>query len=330
MTERDANDRLLRLNAALDGELDAMASLAFERELRDDPALAAEYRRLAALRDAIRRHAPREAAPQALADRIAALTASAATAPAPQAAAAPTATVVPFRRRAWLDSRALAMAASFAVLGFAVGAGLTSLRTPAGSPDVAQHLVSDFARAEIAGQPFDVASSDRHTVKPWLADRTTVSASIVDLAAEGFPLVGRTRRRRGPDPAPTLVYRHNEHVVAVTELPLDAKGVRAALAESKRSTAITSRAGPTRTSPMSPFPTWTRRRSANSSRRSGVAAARRPSRPSPDALAAGPSSGMALGTDARDSPSMTAEASAAGLAAARSTPNAIRAEFWLL
>ena len=82
------------------------------------------------------------------------------------------------------------MAASFAVLGFAVGAGLTSLRTPARSGDVAQHLVSDFARAAIAGQPFDVASSDRHTVKPWLADRTTVSASIVDLAPEGFPLVG--------------------------------------------------------------------------------------------------------------------------------------------
>ena len=61
-----------------------MGSLAFERELRDDPALAAEYRRLAALRDAIRRHAPREAAPQALADRIAALTASAPATPRPR------------------------------------------------------------------------------------------------------------------------------------------------------------------------------------------------------------------------------------------------------
>ena len=41
MTDRDMNERLLRLNAALDGELDPMASLAFEREMRDDPALAA-------------------------------------------------------------------------------------------------------------------------------------------------------------------------------------------------------------------------------------------------------------------------------------------------
>jgi anti-sigma factor RsiW len=223
MTDRD--DRLLRLNAALDGELDAMGSLAFERELRDDPTIAAEYQRLTKLRDSIRYHAPREDAPQALADRIAALTASAPAAPPPQAATAPAATVVPFRRRAWLDSRALAMAASFAVLGFAVGAGLTSLRTPTGSGDVAQNLVSDFARAAIAGQPFDVASSDRHTVKPWLADRTTVSASIVDLAPR-FPLVGGRVAVINRIPTPTLVYRHNEHLVAVTELPLSAQAAR--------------------------------------------------------------------------------------------------------
>ena len=222
MTGRDPVERVLRLNAALDGELDPMSSLEFERDLRDDPALAAEYRRLASLRDAVRRHAPREPAPQALADRIAAL---APAAPQPQS---PAATVVPLRRRAWVDSRALAMAASFAVLGFAVGAGLTSLRAPAGSGDVAQHLVSDFARAEIAGQPFDVASSDRHTVKPWLADRTTVSASIVDLAPQGFPLVGGRVAIVDRVPAPTLVYRHNEHLVAVTELPLDLRGSRAA------------------------------------------------------------------------------------------------------
>ena len=215
MTDQDMNERLLRLNAALDGELDAMASLKFEREMRDDPAFAAEYRRLAALRDAVRRHAPREAAPQALADRIAALAAST---PPPETVAAP-ATLVPFRRRAWLDTRALAMAASFAVLGFAVGAGLTSLRTPSASDVVAQRLVADFARAEIAGQPFDVASSDRHTVKPWLAAHATISAEIADLAQEGFTLEGGRIAVVDRVPAPTLVYRKREHLIAVTELP---------------------------------------------------------------------------------------------------------------
>jgi anti-sigma factor RsiW len=58
MTDRDMSDRLLRLNAALDDELDTMGSLQFERELRDDAALDAEYQSLTELRDAVRRHAP--------------------------------------------------------------------------------------------------------------------------------------------------------------------------------------------------------------------------------------------------------------------------------
>ncbi len=222
MTDRDPNERLLRLNAALDSELDAMGSLEFERELSDDPALAAEYRRLGALRDAVRRHAPREMASQALADRIAALVPPA----LPPQAAAASATVVPLPRRAWFDRRALAMAASFAVLGFAVGAGLTALRTASGSSGAAERLVSDFARAEIAGQPFDVASSDRHTVKPWLAAHATVSAEIADLASQGFTLEGGRIAVVDRIPAPTLVYRKREHLIAVTELPATMAGAR--------------------------------------------------------------------------------------------------------
>ncbi len=214
----DPDDRMLRLSAALDGELDAMGALELERELAADPALAAKYRRLEAVRAATRRAAPREGAPKALSDRIAALTAPA----APPSAA----TLAPVRRPAWSTTRALALAASFAALGVAVGAGLTSLRMRNPSEGVAQSLVSDFARAEIAGQPYDVASSERHTVKPWLAGRTTVSASIIDVASEGFPLAGGRIAVVDRIPAPTLVYRHGEHLIAVTELPLDARDAR--------------------------------------------------------------------------------------------------------
>ena len=45
---------------------------------------------------------------------------------------------------------------------------------------------------------------------------------IVDLASQGFPLAGGRVAVVDRIPAPTLVYRHNEHLVAVTELPLDA------------------------------------------------------------------------------------------------------------
>ena len=121
----------------------------------------------------------------------------------------------------------LALAASIAAAAFALGAGVMTLRTPSASNAVAAGLVSDFARAEIAGQPFDVASSDRHTVKPWLAAHATVSAQIADLAEQGFTLEGGRIAIVDRIPAPTLVYRRREHLIAVTELPLAIADVRA-------------------------------------------------------------------------------------------------------
>jgi anti-sigma factor RsiW len=202
MTDPSSDDRSLKLNAAVDGELDAAHWLELEREMRDDPALAAQYRLIASTREAIHRHAPREAAPRALVERIAAL-------------AEPT----PVRRPFWTGARTLALAASIAAVAFAAGAGLMALRTPGASDAVAQRLVADFARAAIAGQPFDVASSDRHTVKPWLAAHATISAEIADLAQEGFALEGGRIAVVDRVPAPTLVYRKREHLIAVTELP---------------------------------------------------------------------------------------------------------------
>ena len=45
-------------------------------------------------------------------------------------------------------------------------------------------------RSQISGQPVDVVSTDRHTVKPWLAGKLPVAAEVVDLAEAGFPLAG--------------------------------------------------------------------------------------------------------------------------------------------
>ena len=106
----------LRLNAALDGELDAANALAFERDLAADPALAADYRRARGL---ARRRPPRGAA------RGGACGARRESARArPSAAPEERANVValPVRARgpratlAWLP-----VAASFAALGFAAG-----------------------------------------------------------------------------------------------------------------------------------------------------------------------------------------------------------------
>src|ERR1700722_12441082 len=73
MTERHSDDLTLLLHAALDGELDAAGAVEVEGRLAADSALAAEYARLVALRDAIRTRLPREPAPDGLRARIIAM-----------------------------------------------------------------------------------------------------------------------------------------------------------------------------------------------------------------------------------------------------------------
>ena len=201
MTE-SRHDKILRAQAAADGELDAANALAFERDLRDDAELRAAYDAARAIRAAIATHVERERAPEALRKNVLALV-------EPQQAA---------RRplRPW------ALAASVAVAAFLAGgvAGRLALR-PAPEPDV-RALVDGFARGEISGQPFDVASSDRHVVKPWLASRVAFGTEAVDLADVGFPLAGGRIDIVAGRPVPTLVYRHREHFVAVSEIPRDA------------------------------------------------------------------------------------------------------------
>ncbi|HUO54919.1 MAG TPA: anti-sigma factor [Rhodoblastus sp.] len=197
MTEVD--DRILRLQAALDGELDAAAMLDFERACAEDPALAAAFARAKAVDEALRAALPIEPAPQRLRARIAAL-------------AAPP--------RARLFASPLPLAASLLV-GVMLGYGAGLLR-PA-PPHDERALVSAFLRTQIGGQSVDVVSSDRHVVKPWLAGRAPLAVAAVDLAASGFPLAGGRVEALDDRIVPTLVYRRREHRIDLTELPLQGR-----------------------------------------------------------------------------------------------------------
>ncbi|MEA2830305.1 MAG: hypothetical protein QOF22_1053, partial [Bradyrhizobium sp.] len=73
-------------------------------------------------------------------------------------------------------------------------------------------------RSLLATQPFDVASSDRHTVKPWFTSRLPESPQVVDLAAQGFTLMGGRVDVVGQLPVATIVYKHAAHTVSLTTL----------------------------------------------------------------------------------------------------------------
>jgi anti-sigma factor RsiW len=209
------DDDMLLLNAYIDGELDPAHALEFERRLAENAALAAERNRIEALRGVLRERLPRPVASQALRRRVAAL-------------AEP-------RRRVWSGafsrgvfsggrlSGALAWPAGWAAvvaLAFAGGSLATLLALGSASRDpLPERLVASHMRALMASQPVDVASSDRHTVKPWFNGRLPESPRVVNLAPQGFPLAGGRIDVIGLTPAPTLVYHARRHVISVTALP---------------------------------------------------------------------------------------------------------------
>ncbi len=131
-----------------------------------------------------------------------------------------------------VPSRSLARAASqpswralaaSVLLAAIVSSGSTwfALR-PGPGETTADLMVGNHLRALMAPQPFDVASSDRHTVKPWFNGRIPEAPRVVDLANEGFPLAGGRIDVIGRDPVPTLVYRHRQHLISLTEVPAQA------------------------------------------------------------------------------------------------------------
>jgi anti-sigma factor RsiW len=193
----------LPIHAYLDGELDLTNALAVEKRMATDPALAAECERVEALQRLIREHLPREAPPPGLRMRV------------------ETAVGIRRPRPRFTDTQFSwrALAASIAVAAVVSGSATSMLRVPSQTDLVRDGLVDAHIRSLMASQPIDVASSDRHTVKPWFNGRIPQAPRVVDLAKQDFPLVGGRIDVVGEVPVPTLVYHHAKHVISLTAVP---------------------------------------------------------------------------------------------------------------
>jgi anti-sigma factor RsiW len=203
------NDEL-QLNAYCDGELDPAAAAEFERRMAADESLHARYSRLTSLRQAVR-SLPLSDVPSNLQARVQArLKAERLNANAER----PNSVTV-LRRRSWSYQ---ALAAS-AVLGAVIsGSVIRTIDHVAQSDAIASAVVAGHIRGLLAPQPFDIASSDRHTVKPWFTTRLPESPQVPDLAAQGFTLLGGRVDVIGNSPVATIVYRHAAHTVSLTTL----------------------------------------------------------------------------------------------------------------
>lgn len=193
------DDDEIMLQAYCDGELDAAAMAEFERHLSVDAGLRNRYDGMMALRRALR-SLPRENIPPGLESRVKSGIR------APRLA----------NRWTWQALAACVLA------GVLAGSLLTSsFERYRASDDIAGLVVASHIRGLLAPQPFDVASSDRHTVKPWFTTRLPESPQVVDLSAAGFQLVGGRVDVVGHQPVATIVYKHAAHIVSLTILTRD-------------------------------------------------------------------------------------------------------------
>jgi anti-sigma factor RsiW len=183
----------LQTQSYLDGELDGAVAVAAERHLETCAQCQALAADTADLSDALRK-VTRHRAPDILRHRV--------------------------KKVLDRESNRRSPSAGFWA-GAASGGGLSALAAgfalfvllPPSAATLSQSVVEAHTAALTGGKTIMVASSNHHTVKPWLAAHAGISPPVTDFAGDGFVLTGgRTDSVAGQTTA-VAVYAHGRHEI---------------------------------------------------------------------------------------------------------------------
>jgi anti-sigma factor RsiW len=180
------------LNAYVDGELDSAGSLGVEKHVQGCASCLTDVENLHALASEIENGGLRFTAPQRLKTNVQAAIS--------EANPAPTRSIFNWR---WASAVAAAVLIVFVSMQW--------LRPS--QEMLVNEIVSSHVRSMMANHITDVASSDRHTVKPWFGGKLDYSPPVKDLTEQGFRLVGGRLDYVDSRPVAALVYQRSQHLI---------------------------------------------------------------------------------------------------------------------
>jgi anti-sigma factor RsiW len=207
------------MDGYLDGELDPITNQAIEQHLRECQSCDRAYKTHGSLIRAIGDATPYYKAPAGLRERIQSSLRE-------EMAEQPTRSVARdaqplFSRRqpqprtiAWETSwNWLALAAAIIFAAIIAWNLLPRLQQPGADQFLATQLIDSHVRSLMATHLTDVASSDQHTVKPWLDAKLDFAPPVVDLSQKGFPLIGGRLDYLDNRPVAALIYQRRKHFI---------------------------------------------------------------------------------------------------------------------